>query len=35
MVLRKKHVYKENPREYPRVFISKNGCRIDKVLWSK
>jgi hypothetical protein len=35
MVLRKKHVYKENPREYPRVFISKDSCKIDKVLWSK
>ena len=35
MVLRKEHVYKENPREYPRAFISKEGCKLDKVFWSK
>ncbi len=35
MILRKEHVYIEDPKEYPRAFIKKDGCKIDKVFWSK
>ena len=35
MVLRKEQVYKEQPKEYPRAFISKEGCKVERIFWSK
>ncbi len=35
MVLRKEFVYEEQPKEYPRAFISKEGCKLERIFWSK
>ena len=34
MVLRKEHVYKEQPKKYPRAYILKKGCKLESVFWS-
>ena len=35
MIVRKEHVYQEKPQEYPRAYISKKDCKVERIFWSK
>ena len=35
MIVRKEYVYEENPREYPRAYVSKIDCKVERIFWSK